>query len=75
VGQRREGNMLSKPCTSAYALRIPALLIVLTAGVVPAGAQRVPVPLPAELTYVSLSGAVTLGFSRNDRNSLQAGRR
>ena len=55
--------MLSKPCTSAYALRIPALLIALTAGVVPAGAQRVPVPLPAELTYVSLSGALTLGFS------------
>ena len=53
--------MLSKPCTSAYALRIPALLIALTAGVVPALAQRVPVP--AELTYVSLSGAVTLGFS------------
>ena len=42
--------MLSKPCTSAYALRVPALLIVLTAGVVPAGAQRVAVPLPAELT-------------------------
>ncbi|HEU4889949.1 MAG TPA: hypothetical protein VFT47_00270 [Vicinamibacterales bacterium] len=56
--------MLSKACTSAYALRIPALLIALTAGIVPALAQRVPVSLPAELTYVSLSGAVTLGFSQ-----------
>jgi hypothetical protein len=55
--------MLFKSCTSAYALRIPVLLIALTAGVVPARAQRVPLPLPAELTYVSLSGAVTVGFS------------
>lgn len=58
--------MLSKPCTSAYALRIPALLIALTAGVVPARAQRVPAALglPAEPGYVSLSGSLTFGFSQ-----------
>lgn len=57
--------MLSKPCTSAYALRIPALLIALTVGVVPARAQRVALALglPAESGYVSLSGALTFGFS------------
>ena len=58
--------MLFKPCTSAYALRIPALLIALTAGAVPAPAQRAPLALglPAEPGYVSLSGALTFGFSQ-----------
>jgi hypothetical protein len=59
--------MLSRPCSSAYALRIPALLLALTAGVVPARAQRVPVALglPAEPGYVSLSGALTFGFTQH----------
>jgi hypothetical protein len=59
--------MLSRPCTSACALRIPALLLALTAGVVPARAQRVPVALglPAEPGYVSLSGALTFGFTQH----------
>jgi hypothetical protein len=59
--------MLSSSCTSAYARRIPALFIALTAGVVPAPAQRIPVALgiPAESGYVSLSGALTFGFSQH----------
>ena len=58
--------MLSKPCTSADALRISTLLLALTAGVVPAGAQRLPpaLGLPAEPGYVSLSGSLTFGFSQ-----------
>lgn len=58
--------MLSRPRIPAYPVRIPALLIALTAGVVPAGAQRVPLALglPADPGYVSLSGALTFGFSQ-----------
>jgi hypothetical protein len=46
---------------------MPVLLIALMAGVVPARAQRVPVPLglPAEPGYVSLSGALTFGFTQH----------
>lgn len=51
--------------STPWALRIPALFIALTAGVVPARAQRVPAAwnLPPDPGYVSLSGAVTFGFS------------
>jgi hypothetical protein len=57
--------MRFRTCASAYALRIPALLVALTAGAVPARAQLVPVALglPADPGYVSLSGALTFGFS------------
>jgi hypothetical protein len=58
--------MPSEPCISAYALRIPVLLIALTTGVDPAGAQRVSAALglAAEPGYVSRSGALTFGFSQ-----------
>jgi hypothetical protein len=51
--------------STTRALRIPALFIALAAGVVPARAQRVPAAwnLPPDPGYVSLSGAVTFGFS------------
>lgn len=48
-----------------WALRIPALFVALMAGVIPARAQRVPFvgSHAAEPGYVSLSGALTYGFS------------
>jgi hypothetical protein len=51
--------------STTWALRVLALFIALTAGVVPARAQRVPAAwnLPPDPGYVSLSGAVTFGFS------------
>lgn len=57
--------MLPRRHTSEYGLRIPVLLIALTAGAVPVSAQSVPLGLglPAEPGYVSLSGAVTFGFA------------
>lgn len=50
---------------TTWALRTPALVMALMAGVVPARAQRVPVVWshPAEPGYVSLSGTLTYGFS------------
>ena len=57
--------MLPRRHTREYGLRIPVLLIALTAGAVPVHAQSVALGLglPAEAGYVSLSGAVTFGFT------------
>ena len=61
--------MLPRRHTPEYGLRIPVLLIALTAGAVPVSAQSVPLGLglPAEPGYVSLSGAVTFGFAATVR--------
>jgi hypothetical protein len=60
--------MLRNRHISTHALRIPVLLIALTAGADPARAQRVPpLSLATEPGYVSLSGAVTFGFSASLR--------
>ena len=57
--------MLPSRHTPEYGLRIPVLLIALTAGAVPVSAQSVALGLglPADPGYVSLSGAVTFGFA------------
>jgi hypothetical protein len=50
--------------TLRYVLHLSTLLIVLAVGAAPARAQRVPlISTPAEPGYVSLSGALTFGFS------------
>jgi hypothetical protein len=68
--------VLPRRHTSEYARRLPALLIALAAGAVPVYAQSVALGWsPAEPGYVSLSGAVTFGFSpyRDEQPAWSAG--